>query len=134
MADNRIFIADTHQGRVIVTRTSKKGEVFRIEMAPSEVDRATKIVGIALGTVEHDDLPDHITNTPFVIRFFKNHVYALERSDLNFSLPFKATEGDELIHTIQIALGMCLNEQTQGKVVPCGTAATNPHMVADESF
>jgi len=132
MADDRIFIADTHQGRVIVTRTSAKtGEVFRIEMAPSEAQKATKIVGIALSTVEHDALPDHITNTPFVIRFFKNSVYALERSDLNFSLPFKASEGDSLIEAINVALGMCLNEQTQGRVVPCGTV-TNPFMASDE--
>lgn len=131
MADDRIFIADTHQGRVIVTRTAKNGEVFRIEMAPSEAAKATKIVGIALATVEHDALPDHITNTPFVIRFFKNSVYALERSDLNFSLPFKAIEGDALIESINVALGMCLNEQTQGKAVPCGTTV-NPHMASNE--
>ena len=133
MADERIFIADTHQGRLIVSRTSSKGEVFRIEMAPSEAEKATKIVGIALGTVEHDALPEHITNTPFVLRFFKNRIYALERQDLNFSLPFKADEGDELIDTIRVALGMCLNEQTQGKVVPCGTAVT-PHLASNESF
>lgn len=132
MADDRTFLPDTHLGRVIVTRTSKKGEVFSIEMAPSEVEKATEIVGIALGTINHEALPDHITNTPFVIRFFDHRVYALERTDLPFSLPFKATEGDELIHTLNLSLGMCINEQTQGKITPVGTAVV-PDMVSNES-
>ncbi len=132
--DERVFIPETHQGRVIVTRTSKKtGEEFRIEMAPSEAEKATKIVGIALATTSHAALPEYITNTPFVIRFFDNRVYALERTDLAFSLPFKALEGDELIHAIHTALGMCLNEQTQGRVVPVGTTVT-PGLAPDESF
>ncbi len=132
MTAETVFTAATHQGRVVVTRTSAKtGEEFRIEMAPSEAEKATKIVGIALATVEHDALPEFITNTPFVLRFFKNRIYALERTDLNCSLPFKAAEGDLLIHTIQMALGMCINEQTQGKVVPSGTT-TSPHMASNE--
>lgn len=133
MADDRIFKANTHQGRVIVTRTSKKGEEFRIEMVPSEVDKATHIIGIALATTDHDALPEFIKNTPFVIRLFSKRIYALERTDLGFSLPFKAAEGDELISTLQMALGMCLNAQTQGKVVPCGTAVV-PTMASNESF
>ncbi len=133
MADERTFMADTHQGKVIITRTSKRGQVFRVEMSPSEVNKATQIVGIALATVEHDALPDHITNTPFVIRFFKNRVYALERTDFNFSMPFKASEGDELIETLQMAMNMCLNEQTMGRVVPVGTT-TMPNLATDESF
>ena len=131
MADERVFVATTYQGRVIVTRTSRKGEVFRIEMAPSEAAKATKIVGIALATVEHAALPDHIKNTPFVVRFFKRRIYALERTDLNFSLPFTAIEGDELIVAIEMGLAMCLNAQTQGKVVPCGTTSS-PHMASNE--
>ena len=132
MDDGPIFVASTHQGRVIITRTSKKGDVFHIEMSPSEVKRATDLVGIALGTMEHDALPDHIKNTPFVIRFFKRRVYALERTDLNFSLPFKAIEGDLLIEALRVGLGMCLNEQTLGRAVPVGTT-TAPNLVSAES-
>ena len=125
------FVASTHQGRVIVSRTSAKGVEFHMEMAPSEVSKATEIVGIALATVGHSNLPSELKNTPFVVRVFEHKVYALERIDLNFSLPFRAAEGDELIRVLGIALGMCLNEQTQGRVVPCGTTIV-PGMAPDE--
>ncbi len=115
------FVPSTHQGKVIVTRTSARGQEFRMEMSPSEVKKATEIVGIALATSLHDSLPNKLSNTPFVVRIFERQVYALERTDLNFSLPFRAKEGDGLIHNIELALGMCLNEQTQGRAVPCGT-------------
>ncbi len=125
------FVPSTHQGKLIVSRTSASGEVFRMEMSPSEAAKATEIVGIALATALHDSLPNKIMNTPFVVRIFEHQVYALERTDLNFSLPFRAVEGDDLIHMIELALGMCLNEQTQGRAVPCGTTII-PGMAPDE--
>jgi len=125
------FVPSTHQGKVIVTRTSAKGVEFRMEMSPSEVGRATEIVGIALATALHESLPDRITNSPFVVRIFEKQVYALERTDLNFSLPFRSIEGDDLIHVLELALGMCLNEQTQGRAVPCGTTVIQG-MASDE--
>lgn len=125
------FVADTHQGRVIVTREGPTGELFRVEMAPSEVEKATKVVGLALSMVGLPNVPDHINNTPFVVRFFPSRVFALERKDAGDSMPFRLHEGDVLITTLQMALGMCLNEQTQGRVVPVGTAVI-PGLVGSE--
>lgn len=126
----RSFVATSHQGKIIITRTN--GD-HNIEMSPSEASKATHILGLALSMVEMDPVPEYITETPFVVRFFPHRVYALERKDEKGSLPFRLPECDELITTINVGLGICLNEQTQGRVVPVGTAVT-PGLVSDESF
>lgn len=126
------FLASSHQGKLIVERAEGEGK-FRMEMSPAEAGRAKEVVGLALQMLDLDPLPDHINNTPFVIRFFAGRAYALERMDEKGSIPFRLHEGDELITVIEMALGICLNEQTQGRVVPVGTT-TIPNMVSDESF
>lgn len=128
MADEANFVPSSHQGSVIIKR-SEGGH--QLNMSPAEVDRATELVGIALSMVGLDKIPPHITNTPFVIRFFRRSVMALERSDSSGSLPFKVSEGDELITAIQMALGICLNDQTHGRAVPSGEPV-NFGMVGDE--
>lgn len=114
------FIADTHQGTVIVHRTGPTGKMFRMVMTPSEVGRAKELVNIALSMIELPSIPEYITNTPFVVRFYGNGVCALEREDEGSSIPFRSAEGDKLVTTLEMALGMCLNEQTHGRAVPTG--------------
>jgi len=127
------FIADTHQGAVIVHRTGPTGKLFRMSMAPSEVARAKQLVNLALSMIELPAIPEFITNSPFVVRFFGNGVCALEREDESASIPFRAAEGDKLVNTLEMALGICLNEQTQGRTVgsvglamPAGLAGNEP--------
>lgn len=124
------FLASTHQGKAIVTRGEAK---FKIEMTPGETEKATYIVGFALSMVELPSVPDHIKNTPFVVRFFPNRVLALERTDSRDSMPFRINEGDDFIKAIRTAHGMCLNEQTHGKAVSPG--AVVPEILSgDEPF
>jgi len=122
------FVASSHQGKVIITR--RKGK-FKIEMSPGETDKATYVVGLALSMIELPDVPDHIKNTPFVLRFFPKQVLALERIDSMGSMPFRVNEGDDLIKTIQMGQGICLNEQTHGRAIPSNPAPPS-NMVSDE--
>lgn len=122
------FIASTHQGRVRVERSNKP---FVIDMAPAEVDKATDLIGLLMSMVESPVLPEFIKNTPFVIRVFPKQAYALERTDLAGSVPFRRNEADELIHVLKMGLGICLNEQTHGRVVPTSQGVP-PIMVGDE--
>ena len=126
------FVASTHQGRILISRAENSASHF-VEFAPAEAAKASAIVGLILSTLSHKRMPEHITSSPFVVRIFPKGVFALERNDLGGSLPFRANEGDELIRMIDLGLGICLNEQTQGKVVPTGTT-TSPGIPDAESF
>ena len=125
----RVFIPETHQGHVIVKRTGQDGTQYTLTLSPGEVDKATEIVGTTLRML---DVPvEFITNSPFVVRFFPDRVYALERQDRGDSMPFRANEGDDLITTLHMAKAMCLNDQTHGRVVPV-VAPMSPHLAGDE--
>ena len=91
---------------VVVTRA---GTTQKLELRPAEVDKATYIIGIALQMETMDAIPDHITNSPFVIRFFEDDSLALERSDAKGSVNFKWEEGDDLILAIQSGLKIAVN-------------------------
>lgn len=91
---------------VAVTRT---GTTQKLEMRPAEVDKATQIIGIALSMETMKAIPDHIKNSPFVIRFFENDLLALERSDTKGSVSFKWDEGDDLIVAIASGLKIAVN-------------------------
>jgi hypothetical protein len=108
---SRIFMPHATAERVTVTR--KKD--FTLSMSQAEVEKATQILGIALSMSSHDTVPDHITGSPFVVRFFDNDMYALERNDDKGSIPFRGSEGDELIRCLHDALAMAINEQTVGR-------------------
>lgn len=101
---NFSFAGNEHT--VIVTRT---GTTQKLELRPAEVEKATQIIGIALSMETMEVIPDHIKNTPFVIRFFEDNLLALERADAKGSVSFKWDEGDDLILAIQSGLKIALN-------------------------
>ena len=134
MSPEANFVASTHQGLIIIERDAPGANgKFRLELSPSEADKATQVVGLALSMVQLTNVPPFITNTPFVVRFFPHQAFALERKDSSGSMPFRMREGDELIQVIQMGLGICLNEQTHGRVVPSSIASI-PNLVSDESL
>lgn len=94
--------------------TVKRGEAT-LNLSANEVDKATNIIGIALSMENLDAVPSHITNSPFVVRFFEGDMLALERIDAKGSLPFKFMEGDELIVTLQQARAISVNDRTLSK-------------------
>jgi hypothetical protein len=108
MSNVRTFLPDATTEKVIVTR----GTTFKIELSPAEVAKAVEIIGIALSMTKLESVPDHISHSPFVVRFFADYGHALERDDISGSIPFRATEGDELIVTLNDALAMAINERT----------------------
>lgn len=127
------FRPNTHQGRVIVERGGENGlSRFAIEMTPAEASKAKEIVGIALSMIGLDTIPPHIISAPFVVRFYPNQVMALERQDETGSMPFRRTEGDSLITSIQMALDMAINEQTHGRAVRAHPIQTNFGMASEE--
>jgi hypothetical protein len=91
--------------------TIKRGE-FVIRLSPAEVDKATHLVGVALGMETMDALPDHISGTPFVIRFFEDDRLALERTDNKGSVPFTWAEADDLILALHDGKKIAVNERT----------------------
>jgi hypothetical protein len=115
MADKARFEASTHQGVITISRVHKDQP---LEMYPADVGKATHLVGLVLSMVELPVIPNPIKNTPFVIRVFPEQKFALERTDRGGSIPFRTCEGEELIEVIEMGLGMCLNEQIHGKIVP----------------
>ena len=78
MASPTNFVASTHQGRIIIEREEGK---FRIEFSPSEIDAVTKLIGLTLSIIGLPQVPNPITNPPFVVRVFPNQAFALERQD-----------------------------------------------------
>jgi len=104
----RIFLPAADQNFITVTR----GDKFSLKLTPSEVNKATELIGDALRMETMDSLPDHITNTPFVIRFFEDNKLALERRDEEGSIPFDWNEADELIVTFGDGLKIALNERS----------------------
>ena len=122
------FESSTHQGVVKITRNGKG-----LEMAPAEVERARSLVGLALSMSELAHLPEHIGDSPFVIRIFPDGVFALERSDNPGSIPFRTHEGDDLLIVLAQGLEKVLNDQINGRVIP---RAENPGdtLVPNESL
>lgn len=122
------FESSTHQGVVKITRNGKG-----IEMAPAEVERSRSLVGLALSMSELEHLPEHIADSPFVIRIFPDGVFALERNDSSGSVPFRTNEGDDLLIVLAQGLEKALNEQVNGRVIP---RAENPGdtLVPNESL
>lgn len=116
------FETSSHQGTITVNRPNSK---YYLHMTPGESVKAAEIVGMALSAYEMSYIPKHITNSPFVIRFFDNKVFALERTDDSGSIPFRWSEGDELIRVINMGRGICLNEQTHGKALSSGPVQAN---------
>lgn len=116
MSNDPNFVASTHQGTITIKRSSEENH-YEISMVPNEVDRATNLVGSALSVVSLSH-PNLINYSPFVVRFFEDNTLVLERSDQKGSVPFTVNEGDELIKTIHMGLGMCLNERTHGRALP----------------
>jgi len=103
---NFSFAGNEHTVSVSRTGTSQK-----LELRPAEVEKATTIIGIALQMETMDAIPGHITNSPFVIRFFEDDLLALERADAKGSVSFKWDEGDELILAIQSGLKIAINSK-----------------------
>ena len=129
MAIEGDFAINSHQGVITITRTESRKQ---LSFAPSETAAATHIVGLALSMVNLDRIPDHIKNTPFVVRFFPGSVFALERVDQEGSIPFRLAEGDELIRVLRMAKDICLNEQTHGRAIPSNVNSLNNLMTSDE--
>ena len=101
-----------------------RGEGDKLELSPAEVIKATHLVGIALGMESMPALPSHITNSPFVIRFFPEEVMRLEREDGPGSLPFSWDEGDSLIVALQQSQDIAVDERKLIKS-PRGHGAVN---------
>ena len=99
------FAASGSESTVVITRCGTQV----LKMKPAEVEKATKAIGIALQMETLDTIPSHITNTPFVVRFFENDQLALERADTAGSVSFSWTEGDELINALNIGLKIAIN-------------------------
>jgi hypothetical protein len=113
------FHVGAHQGRVTIKRQVAEGHpVFTLDFTPAEADKATKLIAMALSMIELDNVPDHINNTPFVIRFYPKQVFALERTDISGSMPFRTNEGDELISSIHMGVEILLNAQKFNTSVP----------------
>lgn len=122
---DKLFMPTGDANWITVTR-----EKFSIKFTPAEVNKATQLLGIALGMETMDALPDHITNNPFVIRFFEDDKLALERSDVKGSIPFNWDETDELIVTINDGLKIAINERTLVK----GARGTGYAPLSEEPF
>jgi hypothetical protein len=117
----RVFLPDADQHSCFVCRGDEK-----FKLTPAEIRKATNLIGIALGMEDMDWLPDHISGSPFVIRFLKEGFLRLEREDSEETLRFRWEEGDELITTLHDALGMAVNIRTLN-----GPAGAVSHKYAD---
>lgn len=95
-----------NENTITITRT---GTSQKLELRPAEAEKATQVIGIALQMETMEVIPDHIKNSPFVIRFFEDNLLALERADSKGSVSFKWDEGDALILAIQSGLKIALN-------------------------
>ena len=104
---SRLFIPSADANSIIITR----GE-FTLRLTPAEVDKATNLIGTALGMESLDALPDHITGSPFCIRMFEDNRLALERTDNKGSIPFTWAEADDLILALHDGKKIAINERT----------------------
>jgi hypothetical protein len=118
-----VFTPDGNQHWCRVYRDDEKEA---LQFAPAEAEKATHLLGIALGMESLEVLPDHIAGTPFVIRFLEEGFCRIEREDGEGSLRFLWEEGDELIVAIKSALGICINVRTLG-----GPAGAVGHQFSD---
>lgn len=110
-------------GRIVISRDNLPGKpAFRLDLSVNEGEKLTSLLGTVLSTssVDRGELPDHLTGTPFVVRFFpKDNGMALERTDIKGSLPFRMRETDELIRVVQMGVAMAVNQiQRQGPARP----------------
>jgi hypothetical protein len=85
-----------------------------LKLRPAEVDSATKLIGIALGMESAQALPSHISNSPFVIRFFEDHTLRLEAKDRDGSIRFTFGGGDGVIKALHKARDMSIDELRLG--------------------
>ena len=99
------FLPSADNGKIVI----KTGEQ-QLLLAAAEADKATKLIGIALGMETMDALPDHITNSPFVIRFSANGTLSLERQDESGSISFEWADADDLIVAIQKGLNISIDK------------------------
>lgn len=92
----------------------KEGAKFRLELTPQEVEKATYLVGFTRGLAQMDAVPDHLANSPLVVRIFpRNEGFALERQDRGGSMPFHVHEADELIKILNQGRDMAINARQQ---------------------
>jgi hypothetical protein len=85
-----------------------------LKMRPAEVDRVTKLIGIALSMESMQALPSKIDNSPFVIRFFEDHTLRLEAKDRDGSIRFTFGGGDGVIKALHQARDMSIDELRLG--------------------
>lgn len=93
------------------------------KLTPAEVDRATALIGLALGMESLKALPSHITNKPFVVRFTPGDALFLERTDEGSSVNFTWSSADDLIKAIRSGLDIALDQQ---KLSPGARGAAAP--------
>lgn len=127
MMGNATFSASSHQGLILIQRNNVD---FKITLSPAETDKATGLIASVLSMQGLSHAPDRITHTPFVIRFFPDNKYALERVDREGSLPFRIKEADELIKVVRMGRDICINDQIHGKA-PVFVTRPPPCMVDD---
>jgi len=100
-------ITGSEHGVTVVRSGSQPAQ--SIKLKPAEVEKATNVIGMALQMETLEIVPSHITNSPFVIRFFENDKLAIERTDTTGSVSFSWDEGDELINALQNGLKIAIN-------------------------
>lgn len=125
---DRVFIPTADQNWITIFRGTQRDNGLRL--TPAEVGRAAQLVGLALGMETMEVLPDHISNKPFVIRFFEDNKLALERADLKGSIPFAWDEADDLILALKDGLKIAINE----RVLVKGARGTGFNPQVEEPF
>lgn len=84
----------------------------KLSFRPAEIDKITSLISSALGMESLKALPEYITNTPFVIKFWEDNSLSLEAQDRKGRLPFQWDEADELIRCFHNALKSAIDERT----------------------
>lgn len=101
-----MFRSNATANEVVLSRDKAE-----LRFSPAEGEKATYLIGIALSMETMDSVPSHITNSPFVVRFFQDDSLALERSDKAGSIPFTFHEGDNLIKAIRLGVQTAVNDR-----------------------
>ena len=101
------FTVETTPGGL---KVSQEGQPA-LDLTPADIDKATRLIGIALGMETMKGLPSNIKHSPFVLRFFEDNTLRLERVDQEGSVRFSFREGDEVIRMFQSALDIALDEK-----------------------
>jgi len=116
------FKPSANQSNCTVTRYDEIAET--LSLSPAEILKASNIIGLALRMESLPALPDHISSSPFVIRFLPTNNLRLERKDKKGSIRFEWNEGDELINALKAAESISINERTVVKAAR-GTGAVS---------